>query len=139
MLRSRMGLLLQPFNTYTNAAMVQNTWYTAMTATKPGNIIMATLMQTNGAAAAMDMEVRWTIDGDVVTGSASCASGTYYYISWYPLDLLTISTDLYSPIQYEGQMFQTLIMEVRTTSVIGAGFTTNQFTWYQYMIPNSYQ
>jgi len=58
---------------------VQNTWYEVFHA-EDVRLLWVNIMQSNGEAAALDVEMRWTIDGNVYFKGISAVSGTYYYV-----------------------------------------------------------
>lgn len=56
----------------------QNTWYELFDA-EDVRLIWHTIYQSNTETAAKDVEVRWTIDGNVYLGTVSLPDSTYYH------------------------------------------------------------
>lgn len=61
------------------APPVQNTWYEIFHA-QDVRLIWCRIIQTNDETAVKDVEVRWTIDGNVYLVSESMANNAPYYI-----------------------------------------------------------
>lgn len=106
---------------------VQNTWYTILNTTlmvKCWSIIgyVATTGET--------IEVRATIDGQVLTGSQAAVAGTPY--GWYKDPL---SSALYTDTNYASQFVmcpfecKSLKVEIRKTTAAGAGNLNGRVTY----------
>ena len=58
---------------------VQNTWYEVFHA-EDVRLIWCRIVQNNGEAAAKDIEVRWTIDGNEYLGTIAAADGAGHHV-----------------------------------------------------------
>lgn len=110
------------------APPVQNTWYEIFDA-EDVRLIWCVVWQTNDETAAKDVEVRWTIDGNVYFTSDSLANNTneFYYRAWAASAVgtagLTGTTTQHNAgwdVDKRGQSFK---VEVRMTSVPGTNQT----------------
>lgn len=106
---------------------VQNTWYEVFHA-EDVRLLWCDIIQTNDEAAAKDLEVRWTIDGNVYFDDVSLANGTYGYVfrgvtpSTGGTKGLTIGVGIFNAAYYIDKRGLDFKVEVRITSVPG----TNQ-------------
>lgn len=109
------------------APPVQNTWYEAFDEEDVRHI-WCTVYQTNDESAAKDVEVRWTIDGNVYFESLSIADNTTMYVyrdrvpSVGGTAGLVISASKLNAAFYTDKRGKSYKVEVRITSVVG----TNQ-------------
>ena len=58
---------------------VQNTWYENFDA-EDVRLLFQQIYQKNDETAAKDLEIRWTIDGNVYFTAVAALDGTYYYV-----------------------------------------------------------
>jgi len=110
------------------APPVQNQWYTVFDAYDV-RLLWCIIYQSNGEAAAKNLEVRWTIDGNVYLGSIAALDSATYWVfrDHVPSTGGTAGLGLWAGtfnsaylVEKRGQDFK---VEVRITSPLG----TNQF------------
>ena len=109
------------------APPVQNTWYEVMNR-EDARLIWCQFLQTNDEAANKDVEIKWTIDGNVYFYGVSVASASPKYV--YRIHVpsaggtagLTIDTEKRNAAYNVDKRGQAFKVEIRTTSVPG----TNQ-------------
>ena len=112
----------QPDATLTQAAPVQNTWYPILNTTKNCRIyrIFVSVADTNET-----LEVKITIDGNIISGSVPATAGTSYYVyfSGYGNALIIDTVDPIAAYAFllEGRSIK---VEVRKTTAAGAGTIT---------------
>jgi len=100
------------------AAPVQNTWYTAFTGSNVKLIIIMIRVQTTGET----LEVRFTVDGQVLTGTIAAVANTWYYVFVGGVeDALEISTTAKNVAMNESLEARTVKFEIRKTTAAGAG------------------
>ena len=105
----------------------QNTWYEVFHA-QDVRLLWCWIRQKNDEAAAKDVEVRWTIDGNVYFASVSLADDTdsYVYRSWTPSAAgtsgLVVDTANRNAAWFVDKRGQDFKVEIRMTSLPG----TNQ-------------
>ena len=110
------------------APPVQNTWYTVFDASDV-RLLWCVIQQTNDETAAKDLEVRWTIDGNVylVALSLDALTEAYIFRSHEPstagTDGLTDSADPRNGTFYCDKRGKAFKVEVRITSVVGTNQT----------------
>jgi len=106
---------------------VQDIWYEVFHAYDV-RVIQCALIQDNDELAVKDIEVRWTIDGNVYLGTLACDDLTVYYARRHysaslggtsGLEILLTALNAASYTDKRGQDFK---VEIRITSVLG----TNQ-------------
>jgi len=109
------------------APPIQNQWYTVLDA-HDVRLLWCVTYQNNDDLAAKDIEVRWTIDGNVYLGTVSLPNITYrYWFRYWPLSaggtggLLSTLGDI-NPAYYVDKRGIDFKIEFRMTSVPG----TNQ-------------
>lgn len=106
---------------------VQNTWYECFDA-EDVRLLWCVLRQNNDETVNKDIEVRWTIDGNVYLRSVSCAHNSHYYIyrafqdSTDATGGLSFDTTIRNTAYTVDKRGKTFKVEVRITSVLG----TNQ-------------
>lgn len=109
------------------APPVQNTWYEVFDAINV-RLLLCRVRQINDEVAAKDVEVRWTIDGNVYLGVFTCLDTTWYYVWRTPTPSgagtggLSLTTTPSTATLYTDKRGLTFKVEVRMTSVPG----TNQ-------------
>ena len=110
------------------APPVQNTWYEVFHAYDV-RLLWCTVTQANDETAAKDIEVRWTIDGNVYLGIGNCASASPYYVfrrllpsagGTAGLIILAGTQNAAYGVDKRGQDFK---VEVRITSALGTNQT----------------
>lgn len=105
----------------------QNTWYEVFDA-EDVRLIWCCVLQNNDETAAKDIEVRWTIDGNVYLGTASVANNTFnwayrnQYASSGGTTGLNLGAAEFNASKYTDKRGLTFKVEVRITSLPG----TNQ-------------
>lgn len=107
---------------------IQNTWYEVFHA-EDVRLLFNTMYQTNDEAAAKDIEVRWTIDGNVYFVTTNLANGTLNYIHRrYPPSAggtsgLGVTAAIFNAAYYIDKRGLDFKVEVRMTSVPGTNQT----------------
>jgi hypothetical protein len=109
------------------APPVLNQWYTVFDAYDV-RLLWCYIYQSNDEAAAKDIEVKWTIDGNVYFKTTALPNATNYYIyrNWSPSAVgtagLSGDVNLYNATRFVDKRGQHFKVEVRITSALG----TNQ-------------
>lgn len=123
------GIKYPPFPTFqaaahlNQAAAVQNTWYTVLNTTTNVRVLLCVVTMST---AAEDLEMRVTIDGQVLLGAqAAAVAGTKYYCyindtPATPAQYLTVSTGVYNIANMSSLDCKSFKFEVRKTSANGA-------------------
>jgi len=105
----------------------QNNWYEVFT-DEDVRLLLCVIRQTNTEAAAKEIQIRWTIDGNVYWGAVTAANNTLYYVfrDQQPSNGgtagLSIATSWRNACFYVDKRGINFSVEVRLTSVPG----TNQ-------------
>lgn len=110
------------------APPVLNQWYTAFDALDV-RLIWCRARQTNVETAAKDINVRWTIDGNVYFVNTTMDNNTWYYVFRYPNASTggTLGLATGTPIENAGyhvdKRGQSFKVEVRIVSALGTNQT----------------
>lgn len=114
------------------APPVQNTWYECFDA-EDVRLIWCVVRQTNDESAAKDVEIRWTVDGNVYFISLAIDHNTYVYIFRYFLPSsggtagLSATSTIHNAaweVDKRGKEFKT---EIRMTGVPGTNQVLNMW------------
>jgi hypothetical protein len=110
------------------APPVLNQWYTLFHAYDV-RLLWCKVLQTNTEAAAKDIEIKWTIDGNVYFASISCNSGTDYFIYRQQAPSVAGTSGLYfqaatvNAVYYVDKRGQDFKVEVRIVTALGTAQT----------------
>jgi len=118
-IRQELTFQHQPDATLVQLAPVQNTWYTILDTTSNCRLYsVSVLVWTTGET----LEVKVTIDGQVLTGTLAALPTTYYYcdlllyMAGLSIDINGLLIGKYTPL--EGRSIK---VEVRKTTAAGTG------------------
>lgn len=107
------------------APPVLNQWYEVFHAYDV-RLLWCLLYQTNGEAAAKNIEIRWTIDGTVYFNVSALTSGTGYYVyrdyteNFGGTVGLVTTANIVNAAYYVDKRGQDFKVEVRITSALGS-------------------
>jgi hypothetical protein len=118
-IRTELTFKHQPDATLVQAAPVQNTWYTILDTTLNCCLYSVTiLVWTTGET----LEVRVTIDGQILTGSVAATATTYYYVHLFLYAAgFAIDTNVFPIGKYMPLEGRSVKVEVRKTTAAGTG------------------
>lgn len=119
----------QAASSLTQAAPVQNTWYTILDTTTNFEGYIATIKVET---ADETLEVRWTIDGQVITKTNACTFGTTYYVFLDATSTqlgLTITSTNWNMGMRATLQARSMKVELRKTTAAGAGDLKGQVTY----------
>ena len=116
---SKIQMMQHQADAVLNQVAVQNTWYTVLDAKNTRIINIA----WNETIANETIEVRLTVDGNVLAGSHAATAATWYYITWDAITAQTLQINsvvtihVYKAFFLEGRSVK---LEFRKTTNLGA-------------------
>ena len=106
---------------------VQNQWYTVLDTTREAKVYGLTVLVWT---ANETLEVRITVDGNVLTGSIEATHTTYYYVhhALYA-EALIIDGNVFLLMKYAALEGRNVKIEVRKTTAAGSGTLEARAVW----------